>query len=703
MQNEKEYVKEAFENNFSRFKNQAIVIYGLGKNTNEIIQAFPNYNIVGLMDEARTGEIVYGKRVLAFEDLAELQVKLLVIVARNANVKIIYRRIGEFCDKNHIMVFDINGNMLELNPNNNIDIEGKYSCISKENLLRAIDQSEVISFDIFDTIIMRDVLYPQDIFEIMEKKVSEICNKKINFARERRKAEIELYLTTNPTLEQIYQNLKSNILINDVNIALLLNLEVEIERKHLLVREEINKCYKYALERGKTVFFTSDMYLTADILYSLLTDKGIKINKEQILVSCEHGCSKSEGLFDVLKEKNPNKKILHIGDNYEADYKSALDYGLYSAFYIGSAYQMLEDSNANIALNYLKSISDRNVLGRFIAKQFNDPFLFQNTNGKIQISSEYDLGYYFLAPVIGCFMTWILNELEELNISDLLLSARDGYLIVKILDLLKKSGIKTPNYKYFYASRSVCLLAGIKTEDDILYSASLAFSGTTEALLQKRYGLELSDLHSREEGEDDLEYILRHKIAILKNAEKIRINYDGYIKMNKISKNKCYGFFDFVSSGTCQMGLNNFSGLDLVGVYFVRIFDIYKEKLKIKSMYQTKCIYENQDAIMENYFFIENILTSFEPTLIDFTEKGLPVFANENRNDKQLKSLEKIQEGILDAFSYMIKNKDDLNNLKLADIFLSLIGEKYTLMSTDYFDTNPLKDEFCNREFSFSN
>ena len=44
-----------------------------------------------------------------------------------------------------------------------------------EELKRLIDENEVISFDIFDTLLLRNVNQPSDIFRIVEKCVEILC------------------------------------------------------------------------------------------------------------------------------------------------------------------------------------------------------------------------------------------------------------------------------------------------------------------------------------------------------------------------------------------------------------------------------------------------------------------------------------------------------------------------------------------------
>jgi hypothetical protein len=55
------------------------------------------------------------------------------------------------------------------------------------------------------------------------------------------------------------------------------------------------------------------------------------------------------------------------------------------------------------------------MLGFFIAKAFNNPFILYNSAGKLNINCSYDRGYLFIAPLITAFMVWFINKIKEDN------------------------------------------------------------------------------------------------------------------------------------------------------------------------------------------------------------------------------------------------------------------------------------------------
>ena len=100
MKTEEEFVISSFNKSFSHFADTPLVIYGIGKNTKYVLDSIPDFNIIGLMDEARNGESVYNKPVLSFEEVLRYDVKVIIIIARSSNTWIIYRRIAKMAVEN---------------------------------------------------------------------------------------------------------------------------------------------------------------------------------------------------------------------------------------------------------------------------------------------------------------------------------------------------------------------------------------------------------------------------------------------------------------------------------------------------------------------------------------------------------------------------------------------------------------------------
>ena len=124
---------------------------------------------------------------------------------------------------------------------------------------------DYISFDIFDTLIVRNVLKPEDVFLIVESKYNSLNKKKIsdfktNRLLAQRKASLNNSEMEEADINLIYKELE-NYYSKDV-CKKLLALEKEVEI-NVCVRNNniINDYYAKASSLGKKIIITSDMYL----------------------------------------------------------------------------------------------------------------------------------------------------------------------------------------------------------------------------------------------------------------------------------------------------------------------------------------------------------------------------------------------------------------------------------------------------------
>lgn len=112
MMNDEQYLLDLFDKKFRRFKHKNIVLYGKGPMTKLLIEHYPDYNIVGIMDYRVTEGGLYGKSVLSYADLPFRKVDLIIPVARPESMKQVFNRIYRYCEKYHIELYGLNGDNL---------------------------------------------------------------------------------------------------------------------------------------------------------------------------------------------------------------------------------------------------------------------------------------------------------------------------------------------------------------------------------------------------------------------------------------------------------------------------------------------------------------------------------------------------------------------------------------------------------------
>lgn len=182
---------------------------------------------------------------------------------------------------------------------------------------------KVISFDIFDTLIVRSCVSPETIFHIVQDLYNKENSVNIsNFCQNRIVAERTARITSlmeEVSIDDIFNCLSSFYDIETCNKLKFLEIIVELEQ--CSARPEICDIYNKCISE-KEVYIVSDMYLPIDIIRQILQKNGIKQPKK-IYLSCKEKKTKRQGsLFKLLLQENDlkAKDVLHIGDNIKSDF-----------------------------------------------------------------------------------------------------------------------------------------------------------------------------------------------------------------------------------------------------------------------------------------------------------------------------------------------------------------------------------------------
>ena len=694
------YVVRSFEKNFERYKNKKIVIYGKGPKTKLILDVFPDYNIVGLMDPSVMEGMIYGKRMLTYEEVKAMKVDLIVVVAQVPTTGIIYERIAKFCLENHISLYGINGkNLFEYYGTGQIaPIESEYFCVSEKELKQQIDAHEVISFDVFDTLIMRKTLNPLDVFDIVQEKAERLGFAIKEFKRLRRKAEME-----NPCTEvniyEIYDEFQHITGISAEEKERLMELEITTEKSVLIRREKMVKIFQYALGQGKRVFLLSDMYLPGEIIKEILEELEIT-GYEELMVSCDYRQAKWNTLFSVFREKVQGMSCLHIGDNSYVDGQCASENGI-DTFLIKSAYELMKMSTYGSIEPHLKTINERSLVGLCISRIFNNPFSLYHSEGRPELTRVDDLGYMIAAPLLTTFVLWLTEQMKKGQYDDLLLSSRDGFIIQKLYGKARKElGLDSiPEGIYFETSRRACATAAMETEKDIDWLAKVKCSYSVEKIMEDRFALKPEEVlpYVEEKYGNIVEYVMQHKEKIYESSKRMRKNFWKYMDRLGLRLGKKYALMDFCAVGTSQYFLEKFAPFEVEGLYLCRYHSDYNmvNSVKAQGMFDNPAFYATESYFFEHYLFMETVMTSFVPSLAGFDEEGMPVYAAEERTETQLQYVRDMHSAIEEYFSDYIDNlyiREQEINPEIADRIYNWMSKGYSNVQCSVLDELLLVD-----------
>ena len=666
-----------------------IVIYGLSTETQRVLKEWDGkYNVIGLLDGYKSEGSQFGYPILDIKDILKKENVVIVVVARPGSCKAIMRRIGASCSENNIAVFDVRGKDLLVESKVVYDF-ANTECYFKENLIQQIRNVEVVSFDLFDTLIARNILWFEDLVEIIEQKLH---NKGVDirdFVQKRISLEKKLSCGRSPKLEEIYAELLKDLNVEDFNAFELAELEYRTDCELICPRKDMIGLIHQIKKLGKSVYITTDSYYTKQQIEFLLKQNGID-EIDGVIVSCEYDTKKTEKLFEKLIEAAGTSRIIHIGDDIASDIESAMAWGLKS-FHIYNTEELLDKVGGLGLISDNMNLSDRIRIGMFKTRLFNSPFQFEDSEKKITVKDVEDLGYLFIAPIILDFVEWFSEQIDKYKLKNIWFSARDGYLIQKVFALM------FPDTKsdYFLTSRISAIRAGVDSVSDVKYVDDMKYCGGVEDNLKIRFGIDAEKIDPRNVEEKNIG-LMRYAKVILNVSREKRINYQKYIEKLNV-KEGGIAFFDFVAKGTCQMYIERMLKNPIKGLYFLQLEPEYmkNKKIDILPFYTEK--ERDKSAIYDNYYILETILTSPDASVEEFDQKGNAKYAKETRNDKDINCIEQVQNGILEYvnkyLSILPYNKWEVNK-KLDEVFLSLI---HNVNINNDFTELLIEDPFFNR------
>ena len=291
-------------------------------------------------------------------------------------------------------------------------------------------EAEYVSFDLFDTLLLRLVRVPSQIFDKMYEAAPDLFPEHIGScqwrhmracaekrARERKKGEV--------TLEEIYRELPSVIKMPHR----IMEREIRTERENTFLNPEMEALLlEIKRDYRKKVILTSDMYLSKEHVLGILQDNGMDPSLlDEVFISSECGAAKRDGsLFSYISRKLDCKpdKILHIGDNWKADYRNAGKAGWRSIYY-----PMI--SEAHCRHPYLEY--EKEFYGDIGREIYAMRILAADSSLEGEAKEWFEMGAMTLGPLLTYGAEWVLDLAEERNIHNIYPMMREGSFLSVLL------------------------------------------------------------------------------------------------------------------------------------------------------------------------------------------------------------------------------------------------------------------------------
>lgn len=433
-----------------------------------------------------------------------------------------------------------------------------------------LDKYECVSFDIYDTLVLRNVETPSHVFKLVENEYNSIyknaplsgfMGKRIEAEKKARKAakreEITIY--------DIYESLSDHM--QKEKAVELMKLELLIEKDICVCNDEVYNLFRWCKNQNKITILTSDMYLPKEVIIEILKKAGIS-DYDKLYLSSDLFRKKSSGsIFSfILDDLNIEpENMVHIGDSISGDYESPRKFHISSILY-------------KRPLNREKINKTNEIISAFVGNKIN------HAKGE-----AFKIGYRSLGPVLFGFTYWLSLYVDEVGAKQILFLSRDGKVIQEAWNYNKCIIQKRKNI-YFYASRKALIIPSLKnnaelgqigkrysfhkqiTLHDILNKVGV-YDHLIADVLQK-YTLDLEKLYDSEklfsgDYSEINDFFKEIKPVIEKNACEQSRNVDSYMKQFELQD--AVLIVDIGWNGNMQKALESYlsvkSDVNLFGAY----------------------------------------------------------------------------------------------------------------------------------------
>ncbi len=306
--------------------------------------------------------------------------------------------------------------------------------------VKKLSSFEIISFDVFDTLILRTVNDPKDVFTILavesgfnDFKSARITAEKI--ARERMQAS---YNTREVNIYDIYDVLYERYAIDRKWML----REIELEKQICVANPYFLAIYQQLITMNKKIIVMTDMYLPKNVIEDILDKCGYH-KFYAIFVSNEIKKCKGDGSLPKYINETliQGKRAIHIGDNYTADIRQTRVNGFQTSYYpsvheAARPYQDVIDTN-------LSSVFYRGVLNNSLHC------------GCWDHSLHYEHGFKVGGILTYGFCKYVDDLCKQKSVDLILFCARDCEIISKVY----KKYFNNIENKYIAISRFALFMA----------------------------------------------------------------------------------------------------------------------------------------------------------------------------------------------------------------------------------------------------
>lgn len=299
----------------------------------------------------------------------------------------------------------------------------------------------------------------------------------------------------------------------------------------------------------------------------------------------------------------------------------------------------------------------------------------------------YDFGFNRAGVIVSNYALWLIEQFKQNDIDQVVLFARDGFILKELFDIYSEEVSNLPSYDYILASRRAFLVPAIGvdiTKQDVLNILgliSLDYKNLSERLSYlglnptefEPYFAEFQDiafdksLSRREKDEEFLNTKLIKKVVEIMPSQSL--NERNLIKTYLNEKNalNCHNLalVDGFGHGTCQYYFekiiqNVSNNIKKINGFYMATYAPYDSDKKYDNITQEAYLFNfakydfDKMPITDAYIF-ELIFGAYEGSFIRFDDELKPLFDKDSKGREGI--VKHIHLGVKDYFKKHISSK----------------------------------------------
>lgn len=527
-------------------------------------------------------------------------------------------------------------------------------------LERLPKEIRVLSLDCFDTLFWRKVFQPSDVFFSLQKSLlwqshGITAAMRVEAENQARKQRLLREQRQEVSLVDIYRTVLPGASTELIAQAEADELACELE--HGFGFEPVVRLVEQAYAQGLKVIVVSDTYFHSEQLKRLLSHAmgASSTLFDQIYCSSEIGYGKSNGMWPVVlkREKLQPHAVFHLGDNRIADQLAPSGLGICTGWLRNHTddLQVQLNQRASAALQVMPELRHTHA----VPSHFHAILAIHDPESE---STPQKIGYRSFGPILYAFDQFISSEIQAM---------RDAEKPVKLAFLLRDGYMPALAYachavvdpgSQISVSRFAAIAASFRSRADVVellvgdLSAKSLPVLARQLLLPKQKTEQLLT-HARMSRQPELEFarlVLRNDTLklIFQRSLAFRKRLLAHVQEKTgVQAGDTLVLVDLGYAGTVQNKLRGIFkddlGVDLFGLYLIarhtQTGPIDRRGLIDGRQTDSRLVH----SLTAFIGLLEMMCSKAEPTTEDYTPDGQPVYATQQRDLIQVKTVDGIQ------------------------------------------------------------